>query len=126
MKSTGPPFGGTPMAIKNPRRPRDRVQEIVNDTCRLLNEGDKHQAVEQFTTWQEWGLGAMGVHIPGGFRKMGVPLNYQFLWDFNGICPYKATILRYPQFMEAPISSQFLWGAKGLLRVSQPNLSMIK
>lgn len=28
-------------------------EEIVNDTCRLLNEGDKHQAVEQFTTWQE-------------------------------------------------------------------------
>jgi len=28
-------------------------QDIVNDTCRLLNEGDKHLAVEQFTTWQE-------------------------------------------------------------------------
>lgn len=28
-------------------------EEIVNDTCRLLNEGDKHEAVEQFTTWEE-------------------------------------------------------------------------
>ena len=32
-------------------------QDIVNDTCRLLNEGDKHEAVEQFTTWEETAMG---------------------------------------------------------------------
>jgi hypothetical protein len=34
-----------------------KSQEIVNDTCRLLNEGDKHEAVEQFTTWEETAMG---------------------------------------------------------------------
>ena len=26
--------------------------EIVRDSCRLLNEGEKHENVEKFTTWQ--------------------------------------------------------------------------
>lgn len=28
-------------------------KEIVEDTCRLLNEGEKHEEVEKYTTWQE-------------------------------------------------------------------------
>lgn len=59
------PLPGTPLSwawrsasIADPSRAAlpgraPRREEIVNDTCRLLNEGDKHEAVEQFTTWEE-------------------------------------------------------------------------
>jgi len=49
-------------------------EDIVNDTCRLLNEGDKHLAIEQFTTWQE-----IAEHLsaePGSLEKFKEKIGY--------------------------------------------------
>ena len=51
LRATGP-LEETPLNLED--FPELCDQEIVEDSCRLLNEGEKHDNVEKFTTWQAW------------------------------------------------------------------------